>query len=213
MCYWVTCTVWWKKRPIPKILSMSLTREVNVVSVEKVEHWTVSTQQVYVHILYKFCILWKPGNLSFGCHRTKCAGCRVDLWDWDGKQGNTRNQFWQPLLIIAHCQPTMVSGKVFKIKFGRIYQMEFVLFSRPIILWYDIYMWWVSYVMIALPSGQALSVTKTCLVKQGGSSEYFFAVLYFILETLPPKPLAKHYVDIICRHLRKEVSIQHIHSL
>ena len=74
-------------------------------------------------------------------------------------------------------------------------------------------MWWVSYVMIALPSGQALSVTKTCLVKQGGSSEYFFAVLYFILETLPPKPLTKHYVDILCRHLRKEVSIQHIHSL
>ena len=67
--------------------------------------------------------------------------------------------------------------------------------------------------MIALPSGQALSVTKTCLVKQGGSSEYFFAVLYFILETLPPKPLTKHYVDILCRHLRKEVSIQHIHSL
>ena len=61
-------------------------------------------------------------------------------------------------------------------------------------------MWWVSYVMIALPSGQALSVTKTCLVKQGGSSEYFFAVLYFILETLPPKPLTSimltYYVDI-----------------
>ena len=138
MCYWVTCTVCWKKRPIPKVLSMSLTREVNVVSVEKVEHWTVSTQQVYVyvHILYKFCILWKPGNLSFGRHRTKCAGCRVDFWDWDGKQGNTRNQFWQPLLIIAHCQPAMVSGKVFKIKFGGIYQTEFVSFSRPIILWY-----------------------------------------------------------------------------